>query len=69
MSILFTHIVNFPAYINESKPMNVIELLNLLFSVYDQLVKTHNAYKVSQLESTRSSQVIKKVLEIFICNS
>ncbi|XP_063724279.1 soluble guanylate cyclase 88E-like, partial [Symsagittifera roscoffensis] len=52
VSILFTHIVNFPAYINESKPMNVIELLNLLFSVYDQLVKTHNAYKVETVGDT-----------------
>ena len=45
-TVLFTDIVEFTAFSTQSTPLQIITLLNGLFTQFDALVESHNAYKV-----------------------
>lgn len=47
VSVLFSHICNFDDYTNQLTPMNVLRLLNNLFSCFDVITTEENVYKVS----------------------
>lgn len=44
--ILFADITGFTYYSSLKKPKKVVEMLNLLFSKFDELCEKHNVFKV-----------------------
>ena len=47
VTILFSDIVTFTNISAAVSPMDVVDMLNTLFSYFDQLANEHNVYKVS----------------------
>ncbi len=45
-SVLFTDIVNFTVLCGRSQPIQIVNMLNTLFSEFDAIVSAHDAYKV-----------------------
>jgi class 3 adenylate cyclase len=49
-SVLYTDIVSFTNMSSQSTPLQVITLLNGLFTQFDTIVNAHNAFKVRIIE-------------------
>jgi class 3 adenylate cyclase len=45
-TVLFTDIVGFTSMCTQSTPVQVVNLLDSLFTNFDSIVTTHDAYKV-----------------------
>jgi hypothetical protein len=45
-SVLFTDIVSFTVLCGKSTPLQIVSMLNALFSQFDAAVSAHDAYKV-----------------------
>jgi class 3 adenylate cyclase len=45
-SVLFTDIVDFTVLCGSSTPLQIVSMLNTLFSEFDATVSAHDAYKV-----------------------
>jgi class 3 adenylate cyclase len=44
-SVLFTHIENFTTLCDKSTPLQIVAMLNTLFSQFDAIITAHDAYK------------------------
>ena len=50
VTILFSDIVSFTVIASMVTPMEIVDMLNLLYSKFDHLTTVHTVYKVSQMK-------------------
>ena len=49
VTVLFSDVVTFTEICSRIAPMEVVSMLNCMYSLFDQLTEKHNVYKVSQI--------------------
>lgn len=60
VTILFSDIVSFTTMAARLNPMEIVNLLNSIYSVFDKLTSIHNVYKVSR----NSEMFISKAVQL-----
>ena len=65
VSVLFSDVVGFTNICSLISPMDVVTMLNSMYTVFDQISEQHNVYKVSQ-ECFRGKPVIQKVAYVHV---
>ena len=56
VSILFSHVHDFDTHVTAMQPMQIIRLLNTLFTRYDELTDIHGVYKVETIGDGQSRE-------------
>ena len=49
MSVFFSDIVKFTDLSSKSSPMNIVNLLNTLYTTFDRIVDSHDVYKIDTI--------------------
>ncbi|VDP60908.1 unnamed protein product [Heligmosomoides polygyrus] len=66
VTVFFCDVVKFTQLAAKCLPLQVISLLNELFSSFDQIIEEHDAYKVS-LPTRNGFNHIREILEMSFC--
>ena len=53
MTILFSDVVKFNEICIHITPMQVVDMLNEIYIVFDTLSEKHNVYKVNDMDNTK----------------
>ena len=69
VSVLFSDVVGFTHICSLISPMEVVTMLNNMYTVFDQISEQHNVYKVSA-ELSRKHHIVYMTcsLTIIVCN-
>lgn len=64
VSILFSDVVTFTEICSRITPMEVVSMLNGMYSIFDTLTERNNVYKVST--QTKGKRIKFHIIEIFV---
>ena len=70
VSVLFSDVVGFTHICSLISPMEVVTMLNNMYTVFDQISEQHNVYKVSA-ELSRKRHIHRHVHDLYltvVCN-